>query len=58
LLIEFDNAQDHANHVHAVWRDLAGDFGRDLLGERPVEVGPRHRSLPERVVGRVQRMLE
>jgi hypothetical protein len=58
LLIEFDNAQDHANHVHAVWRDLAGDFGRDLLGEQPTEVGPRHRSLAERVVGRVQRMLE
>jgi hypothetical protein len=44
--------------VHAVWRDLAGDFGRDLLGEQPTEVGPRHRSLAERVVGRIQRVLE
>jgi hypothetical protein len=31
LLIEFDNTQNDANHVHAVWRDPGGDFGRDLL---------------------------
>ena len=33
FLIEYDNTQNDANHVHAVWRDLKGDFGRDLLGE-------------------------
>jgi hypothetical protein len=33
FLIELDNTQDGANHVHAVWRDFNGDFGRDLLGE-------------------------
>jgi hypothetical protein len=33
FLIEFDNTQDDANHIHAVWRDFKGDFGRDLLGE-------------------------
>jgi hypothetical protein len=33
FLIELDNTQDAANHVHAVWRDFNGDFGRDLLGE-------------------------
>jgi hypothetical protein len=33
FLIELDNTQDAANHVHAVWRDFDGDFGRDLLGE-------------------------
>jgi len=33
FLIELDNTQDDANHVHAVWRDFNGDFGRDLLGE-------------------------
>jgi hypothetical protein len=32
LLIEYDNTQDGANHVHAVWRDPAGDFGAGLLG--------------------------
>jgi hypothetical protein len=30
-LIEFDMTQDNANHIHAVWRDLGGDFGGDLL---------------------------
>lgn len=30
-LIEFDNAEDDANHVHSVWRDPANDFGADLL---------------------------
>lgn len=33
FLIEFDNTQNNANHVHAVWRDFNGDFGRDLLRE-------------------------
>lgn len=33
FLIEYDNTQDNANHIHSVWRDFAGDFGRDLLGE-------------------------
>ncbi|NND09335.1 MAG: DUF3500 domain-containing protein [Saprospiraceae bacterium] len=31
FLIEFDNTQNDANHVHTVWRDFDGDFGRDLL---------------------------
>jgi hypothetical protein len=31
FLIEYDNTQNDGNHVHAVWRDFAGDFGRDLL---------------------------
>jgi hypothetical protein len=32
LLIEYDNTQDGANHIHAVWRDTANDWGEDLLG--------------------------
>ena len=32
-LIEYDNTQNSANHIHSVWRDLAGDFGQDALGE-------------------------
>jgi hypothetical protein len=32
-LIEHDNTQNGANHVHAVWRDLAADFGRDALAD-------------------------
>ena len=31
FLIEYDNTQNSANHVHAVWRDFDGDFGADLL---------------------------
>ena len=33
FLIEYDNTQGDGNHVHSVWRDFNGDFGRDLLGE-------------------------
>ena len=33
LLAEYDNTQRGANHVHTVWRDPAGDFGRDLLAQ-------------------------
>ena len=33
VLIEYDNTQNDANHVHSVWRDFDGDFGRDLLRE-------------------------
>lgn len=33
FLIEFDNTQNNANHIHSVWRDFNGDFGRDLIGE-------------------------
>lgn len=33
FLAELDNTQDGANHVHTVWRDPDGDFGRDLLGD-------------------------
>jgi hypothetical protein len=33
LLIEYDDTQDDANHIHSVWRDPEGDFGADLLAE-------------------------
>lgn len=31
LLIEYDNSQNNANHVHTVIRDLTNDFGEDEL---------------------------
>jgi hypothetical protein len=31
FLIEMDDTQDNANHIHSVWRDFAEDFGEDLL---------------------------
>ena len=33
FILEYDNTQNDANHVHVVWRDIANDFGRDLLLE-------------------------
>ena len=43
FLIEFDNSG--GNHIHTVWRDFEGDFGRDLLKEHygtSAHVGGRH----------------
>jgi hypothetical protein len=31
FLLEYDNTQNDANHIHAVWREFNGDFGRDVL---------------------------
>jgi hypothetical protein len=33
FLVEMDDTQDNANHIHSVWRDFEGDFGLDLLKE-------------------------
>ena len=38
FLIEYDNTQNDANHIHSVWRDFDGDFGRDLLREHLASV--------------------
>jgi hypothetical protein len=31
FLIEYDNTQNDANHIHTLWRDLRNDFGEDAL---------------------------
>jgi hypothetical protein len=31
FLMEYDDTQDNANHIHTVWRDLRNDFGEDVL---------------------------
>ena len=31
LLLEYDNTQNNANHIHTVWRGFDNDFGEDLL---------------------------
>ena len=31
VLIELDNTQNDANHIHSVWHDPRNDFGADLL---------------------------
>jgi len=47
FLIEYDNTQNDANHIHLVWRDFDGDFGRDLIRLHydavAAETGPGHR---------------
>lgn len=42
ILIEYDNVQGNANHVHTVWRDPENDFGDDLL-RRHYEEAEHHR---------------
>ena len=41
VLVEYDNSQGSANHIHTVWRDLENDFGGDLL--RKHYAGQLHR---------------
>jgi hypothetical protein len=38
FLLEFDNTQNNANHIHTVWRDFEKDFGRNLLREHYQQV--------------------
>jgi len=38
FLIEYDNTQNNGNHIHSVWRDFNGDFGRDILREHLKDV--------------------
>jgi hypothetical protein len=32
-MIEYDNVQNNANHIHSVWREWDGDWGEDILAE-------------------------
>ncbi len=36
FLVEFDNWQNDANHIHSVWRDVENDFATDVLREHLV----------------------
>jgi hypothetical protein len=40
FVIEYDNTQNRANHIHTVWRIFDGDFGRDLLREHYQQAHP------------------
>jgi hypothetical protein len=42
LLIEYDNSQNRANHIHSVWHDPRNDFGGDPLRVH-YETGHHHR---------------
>ena len=41
FLIEYDNTQNDANHIHTVWRDPVGDWGEDPLAAH-YETSPHH----------------
>ena len=42
FLIEYDNTQNDANHIHTVLRDIENDFGVDLL-RRHYQTSPHHK---------------
>lgn len=42
LLIEFDNTQNNANHIHSVVRDLTNDFAEDILKEHYEKEHAKH----------------
>ena len=44
FVIEYDNTQDEANHIHTVWRDFDHDFGMDPLRTHYL-TSPDHRSM-------------
>jgi hypothetical protein len=37
FLVEYDNTQNNANHIHTVWRDFTTDWGDDLLESHYVD---------------------
>ena len=41
FLFEYDNTQNNANHVHAVWRNFENDFGDDLLKQHYEQAHPK-----------------
>jgi hypothetical protein len=46
FLIEYDNTQNEANHIHTVWRDMQADWGDgDVLADHYAR-SPHHRDSP------------
>ncbi len=42
FVIEYDNTQNQANHIHSVWRDFENDWGGDLLANHYRDNGSHH----------------
>ncbi len=42
FVVEYDNTQNGANHIHSVWRKFAGDWGEDLLAGHYAESHSGH----------------
>ncbi len=52
FLVEYDNTQNSANHIHTVWRDLKNDWGEDLLKNH---YGQAHRPAPSSAQSSISR---
>ena len=46
FILEYDNSQNNANHIHTLWRDTENDFGENLL-QKHYESVPHDKALPE-----------
>jgi len=44
FVVEYDNTQNNANHIHTVWRDFDNDFGLDPLRAH-YATSPHHRNV-------------
>ncbi|MBL0124249.1 MAG: DUF3500 domain-containing protein [Betaproteobacteria bacterium] len=45
FLIEYDNTRNNANHIHNVWREFKGDWGKYVLAEH-YRTAPHHANRP------------
>ena len=43
FIMEYDNTQNDANHIHVVWRDFENDFGADLLKQHYEKVSHKNK---------------
>ncbi len=37
FMVEYDNTQDGANHIHSIYRDFTNDWGEDMLAQHYAE---------------------
>ncbi len=37
FIVEFDNIQNEANHIHSVWREVENDFAQDVLRDHHLQ---------------------
>ena len=41
FVVEYDNTQNNANHIHSVWRTFDGDWGEDILAQHYAQLHRR-----------------
>ena len=42
FVVEYDNTQNDANHIHSVWRQFEGDWGEDILAQHYAQAHAAH----------------